>query len=82
MPKSREWGAQKTPEVIVHAEEIMKETPKTAIREIHQQINLSVRTIHKLLRITAVQELLPGLPTKIRILQLVVNIMNINRKYT
>ena len=46
----------------------MEETPKTSIRELHQQINLSVGTTHKLLRkdlkvypyrITAMQKLLP-----------------------
>ena len=72
---------KRTSEVIAHAEKIMEETLKTSMRQLHEQINVSAGTTHKLLRkdlevclyrITAVQVTLTiGLFKKIRILQLV-----------
>ena len=53
---------------IAHSEAIMEGTAKTLIRQLHQQINLTIGTTHKLLRkdlevypydTKAVQELLP-----------------------
>ena len=82
-------GASKkrTPEAIGHAAEIMEETEKTSIRQLHQQINLFVGTIHKLLRkdlddyclyrTTEVQELLPvDFPRRLEFCSWFVNMNN------
>ena len=60
----------------------MEETPKMSFRQLHQQLNLSVGATHKLLRKdlkvcpydmdhSSARTPISGLPTKIRILQLV-----------